>query len=73
MKAGDVGNKIQGLFDWIKLVLEPVENRWIILCITVFMYILLRAVGGHGIAEILAMIYIMYWVTLRGPSQERDQ
>ena len=66
MNAKSIGTLVQSGFDWIRDLLTPVENRWITLSITVFMYLLLRAVGAHGVADIVAMIYIMYWVTLRG-------
>lgn len=66
MNAKSIGTLVQSGFDWIRDLLTPVENRWITLSVTVFMYLLLRAVGAHGVADIVAMIYIMYWVTLRG-------
>lgn len=71
MNAKSIGTLVQSGFDWIRDLLTPVENRWITLSITVFMYLLLRAVGAHGVADIVAMTYIMYWVTLRGPSRDR--
>ena len=73
MTAKDIGGKIQAGFDWIREVLAPVENRWITLSVVVFMYLILRAAGAHGVAEIIALIYIMYWVTLRGPRREQDE
>ena len=73
MRARDIGDRIQSGFDFVRGVLEPIENRWITLSITVFMYLVLRAAGAHGAAEIVALIYIMYWVTLRGPHRERDE
>jgi len=73
MDAKRVGQTVQDVFDWIRDVLTPVENRWITLSVVVFMYLILRAAGAHGVAEIIALIYIMYWVTLRGPRQERDE
>ena len=73
MDAKRIGQTIQGVFDWIREVLTPVENRWITLSVVVFMYLVLRAAGAHGVAELIALIYIMYWVTLRGPRQDRDE
>ena len=73
MQARDIGDRIQSAFDFVRETLEPIENRWITLSITVFMYLILRAAGAHGVAEIVALVYIMYWVTLRGPYQQRDQ
>jgi hypothetical protein len=72
MRASDIGQRVQSVFDWIREVLEPIENRWIILSVVVFFYLILRAVGAHGVGEIITVIYLMYWVTLRGPDRERD-
>jgi hypothetical protein len=72
VKAREIGERIQAGFDFVKSVLEPIENRWITLGVTVSVLLLLRAVGAHGVSEIIALIYIMYWVTLRGPNRERD-
>jgi hypothetical protein len=73
MKAKEIGTHIQSGFDWIRDVLSPVENRWITLSAVVLVFLILRAVGAHGVSEIIAFVYIMYWVTLRGPRQERDE
>jgi hypothetical protein len=72
MQATGIGQRIQAAFDWIRDVLEPIENRWIILSAVIFIYLILRAVGAHGVGEIITVVYIMYWVTLRGPERERD-
>ena len=73
MDANKIGRKMQSAFDWLREMFTPIENRWITLSATVFMYLILRAAGAHGVAEIVALIYIMYWVTLRGPHREQDQ
>lgn len=73
MKSQQIGRAIQSAFDSVREILEPIENRWITLSVTVFMYLILRAAGAHGVAEIIAVVYIMYWVTLRGPHRDRDQ
>ena len=73
MAGRQIGERIQDAFDWIRDVVTPVENRWIILTATVVIFLLMRALGAQGLSEILALIYIMYFVTLRGPRQERDE
>ena len=73
MNAKSIGTLVQSGFNWIRDLLTPVENRWITLSMVVFMYLILRAAGAHGVAEIIALIYIMYWVTLRGWRQDRDE
>ena len=73
MNAQSIGRRIQVGFDFLKDMMTPVENRWITLSVTVFIFLVLRAAGAQGVAEIIALVYIMYWVTLRGPRQERDE
>jgi hypothetical protein len=73
MTGHQIGYHIQSAFDWMRAVVTPVENRWIILTATVGVFLLMRALGAQGLSEILALIYIMYFVTLRGPRQERDE
>jgi hypothetical protein len=73
MTGQKIGQRIQDAFDWMKEVVAPVENRWIILTATVLVFLLMRALGAQGLAEILAFVYIMYFVTLRGPRPERDE
>jgi hypothetical protein len=73
MTGQKIGQHIQSAFDWMREMVEPIENRWITLSVVVFLYLILRAVGAHGVGEIITVIYIMYWVTLRGPHRERDE
>jgi len=73
MTGHRIGQRIQDAFDWMKDIVTPVENRWIILTATVLLFLLMRALGAQGLAEILVFVYIMYFVTLRGSRQERDE
>jgi hypothetical protein len=73
MTGQKIGQRIQDAFDWMRDVVTPVENRWIILTVTVGAFLLIRALGAQGLSEIVALVYIMYWVTLRGPRSERDE
>ena len=43
--------------------LHSLENRWIVLIIAVIMMLGFRAIGLPGLADLLGMIYIMYFVT----------
>ena len=58
-------NKIQSAFNWAGEALEPLENRWLVFIITVALMLLLKAGGAHGLVMLIALIYIMYFVTLR--------
>ena len=73
MDANHIGKKIQSAFNYTRDLLTPVENRWITLIITIFLCLVLRAAGAAGAAEFIALIYIMYWVTLGRSRQERDE
>lgn len=64
MKAQDVGQHVQGAFDWIRTALQPVETRWLIFLVSVFALLLARGLGAHGLSTIMALVYIMYFVTL---------
>jgi hypothetical protein len=70
MTAKDIGEKIQAGFDWARDVLRPVENRWLIFLVSVFVLILARGLGAHGLSTILALVYIMYFVTLGRDRQD---
>ena len=64
MKAKDIGEKIQNGFDWVRDVLQPIETRWLIFLVSVFALLLARGLGAHGLSTIVALVYIMYFVTL---------
>ena len=65
MDLKKVSNKIQSAFDWASDALEPLENRWLVFMVTVGIMLLLKAGGAHGLVLLIALIYIMYFVTLR--------
>jgi len=65
MDLKKVSSKIQSAFDWASDALESLENRWFVLILTVGFILLLKAGGAHGLALLIALIYIMYFVTLR--------
>ena len=58
-------NKIQSACDWASDALGPLENRWFVFILTVGLMLLLKAGGAHGLALLIALIYIMYFVTLK--------
>ena len=70
MTAKDIGEKIQGGFDWARDVLRPVENRWLIFIMSVFALLMARGLGAHGLSTIFALVYIMYFVTLGRDRQD---
>lgn len=64
MKAVDIGRHVQDAFDWARTALQPVETRWLIFLVSVFSLLLARGLGAHGLSTIIALVYIMYFVTL---------
>lgn len=71
MKGREVGAKIQVVFDWISDALSEVENRWLVFIAAVFVLFVMRALGAQGLSTILALVYIMYFVTIRLPDRDR--
>jgi hypothetical protein len=65
MTGRDIGNRIQRMFDWAQDCLSAVENRWLVFLISVFALIIMRALGAQGLSTLLALVYIMYFVTLK--------
>lgn len=58
-------SKIQIGFDWLQDAVSPTENRWLVFMIAVGLMLLSKAGGAHGLALLIALIYIMYFVTFR--------
>lgn len=54
---------LQNIFERMAQELESLENRWVVLIIAVIMMLGFRAIGLAGLADLLGMIYIMYFVT----------
>lgn len=65
MDVKKIFSKVQYGFDWLQDALEPTENRWIIFLVTCFLIILFQAVGAKGLALLIALFYIMYFVTMK--------
>jgi len=65
MDLKKVSSKIQSACDWARDALEPLENRWFVFILTVGLMLLLKAGGAHGLALLVALIYIMYFVTIK--------
>jgi hypothetical protein len=57
--------KINLFFEWVKFELEFVEVRWLWFLVTVFFVVIFKAAGASGLALLLALIYIMFYVTFR--------
>lgn len=59
-KFREIVDRIAGdLVQWTKAT----ENRWLALILTVFAMLILRAAGAPGVADLLGMVYIMYFIT----------
>lgn len=65
MDLKNISHRVQTAFDWLRGALEPLENRWLIFMVTVGIMLLLKAVGAHGLVLLIALIYIMYFVTIK--------
>jgi len=63
IKGKDIGNKIQAVITWFTDMVEPIENRWFTLGVAVFAVLVTKAAGAHGLSNMIALIYIMFWVT----------
>lgn len=50
--------------------MSAVENRWLVFVAAVMLFTLLRALAASGLATFLALIYIMYFVTLKLPNRD---
>jgi hypothetical protein len=56
-------NKLQDFFDYTQDALRDVEARWLVFIIAVVIMLIVKALGMHGLATIIALIYVMYFVT----------
>jgi hypothetical protein len=56
-------NRIQDFFDYMQDALRDVEARWLVFIVAVAIMLISKALGMHGLAIIIALIYIMYFVT----------
>jgi hypothetical protein len=56
-------NKLQDFFDCAQDALKDVETRWLVFIIAVVIMLIVKALGMHGLAIVIALIYIMYFVT----------
>lgn len=55
--------KLQQFMTWVERLLASTEVRWLVLILAVFWLLVFYAVGLAGLAQILALVYIMYFVT----------
>jgi hypothetical protein len=65
MDIKNIVSKVQFGFDWLQDMLEPVENRWAFFLVACFLIILFQAAGAKGLALLVALFYIMYFVTMK--------
>ena len=57
--------KVQSVFDWIESLFDSIEARWLIFLVTVFFIIMFMAAGATGMAMLISLVYVMYFVTLK--------
>jgi hypothetical protein len=65
MDLKSIVGKVQYGFDWLQDALKPVETRWLVFISVIVMMLLFKAAGAHGFALLIALIYIMYFVTMK--------
>ena len=65
MDLKSIAGKMQYGFDWLQDALAPIENRWMIFLVTCFLIILFQAAGAKGLALLIALFYIMYFITFK--------
>ena len=65
MDLKTISGKIQMALDWLKDSLKPIETRWLVFLGCVGLIVLFKAAGAPGLSLLLALIYIMYFVTIR--------
>lgn len=66
MTARELGQRVQEFFDGILDFLKPIDNRWTILAATLLAVLLCRGLGLASLSNLIATVYIMYFVTIRG-------
>jgi hypothetical protein len=72
MTGRRIGERLQGIFDWCEQCLCSVETRWLVFLSAVVVLVAMRAIGAHGLSTLLALIYVMYFVTLERDRSHRD-
>ena len=60
-----ISRQIQSFLYRIEDMLAPIENRWLIFIIAVVFLILLKSAGLHGAATLVALVYIMFFLTIK--------
>ena len=54
---------LQRAFDVVCRELQALETRWLVLIIAVIAMLGFRSLGASGLADVIGMIYIMFFVT----------
>lgn len=65
MDIKTISRKIQSVIYKIEDILAPIENRWLIFIISIVFLTLLKALGLHGAATLVALVYIMFFLTIK--------
>jgi len=59
--------RLQNFFRMLSRELQALETRWLVLIVAVIVMLGFRAIGAAGAADLLGMIYIMFFVTFWRP------
>ena len=63
MTGKDFFAKLQQIFDKIGRSVTSLESRWFVFFSTTIVIILCKAVGLHGLATLIGILYVMYFGT----------
>lgn len=65
MNPQGAGEKLQEILAGVQNFLKPVDTRWVVFLTMATVILIAKAVTLHGLADLLALLYIMYWVTFK--------
>lgn len=65
LKSWEKGYYISELLDKIRTFFLPIDVRWKVYLLSVFLIAVFLAIGTPGLAILFALSYIMYFVTFK--------
>lgn len=63
MTGKEFFSKLQSFFEKTEEAITEMEARWFVFLASVVAIIIVKALGLHGLGILIALIYIMYFVT----------
>lgn len=63
MTSSSFFRSIQKFFNSLENGVKELEARWVVFILATLTILLSKAIGLHGLADIVGFIYIMYFVT----------